>query len=491
MKKEVTARNCDIARSPDGKIYLPKTMDYDEGILWLQRKKREENEIVGFAELIYCFPPDGAVALARAMDEKFGWTSMVAVASFFGSNPPKMIDVATGAYTSVKVPWGRFEIPGVDGYVETGVADKDGQIVFAIQGEVKQKHYHVLAELADLTRKYVKEGSIYRGQAIKVEYVSDGEFGNMNAPTFLDLSEIDRGELTFSSYLEQAIQDYVFTPILYPDECAGAGVPVKRGILLFGGYGTGKTLTAYVAAQMCVEQGRTFIYLKDVKHLSRALDFAKQYSPAVVFAEDIDRAMEGQDRSAEVDRVLNTLDGVDSKQNEVMVILTTNHVDEVNQALLRPGRIDLALEITAPDAEAVEKLVRIYGRGLIDPAADLTKVGEALDGYIPAVIREAVERSKLSAVSRLERSPNEGELTEEDLLIAAETLTDQIKLLNADVSDSSVIEKVGARLGYGFGSAIRDMQESGELSEQELKKIPSHLNGDRDGATDLHKKLSL
>lgn len=487
----MTARNCDVERSEDGKIYLPKSMGLDEGILWLQRKKREENEVVSFNEAIQCFPPDGAVAFAKAMKEKFGWTSMVATPGFFGSSPPTMIDVATGPYSSVKIPWGRFEIPGIDGHVSTGVASKDGQMVFAIQGQVKQKHYHILADLADLTRKHAVEGSIYRGQAIRVEYHEDGqgEFGNMDAPTFLDLSQIDSSELTFSKKLDQAIRDYIFTPILYSDECEAAGVPVKRGILMFGGYGTGKTLTAYVAAQKCVEAGRTFIYLRDVRHLAQAVDFAKQYSPAVIFAEDIDRAVQGQDRSAEVDRILNTLDGVDSKQNNVMVILTTNHVDEVNKALLRPGRIDLALEITPPDADAVQKLVRIYGRGLIDPTADLGKVGAALDGYIPAVIREAVERSKLSAVSRLERSPEEGELTEQDLLIAAETLTGQIKLLNAEVEDPSRIEAVGVRLGRGIGHGLNDLLRHGEITKDEVARIPKDVNGE--ALSELHKRLEF
>jgi transitional endoplasmic reticulum ATPase len=493
MKKdEMTARDCDVARSEDGKIYLPKAMTYDEGVLWLQRKKREENEVVGFQEMIQCFPPDGAVAFAKAMKERFGWTSMVATPGFFGANPPVMIDVAIGPYESIKVPWGRFEIPGIDGYIQTGVGEKEGQTVFALNGQVKQKHYHILAELAKLTQQFVDSGSIYRGQAIKVDYVDDGEFGNMNAPTFLDLTEVDAGELTFSSTLDQAIKDYVFTPIQFPDECEEAGVPVKRGILMFGGYGTGKTLTAYVAAQKCVAVDRTFIYLKDVRHLAQALDFAKQYSPAVVFAEDIDRAVQGQDRTKEVDKILNTLDGVDSKQNKVMVILTTNHVDEVNKALLRPGRIDLALEITPPDAAAVEKLVRIYGRGLIDDKADLTEVGEALDGYIPAVIREAVERSKLSAVSRLSRSPKKGELTTNDLLIAAATLTDQIKLLNAEVHDPSRIEVLGERLGYGIGVAMSDAKRHEEITESEISKRPAHLKDANGEATsDLRKKLRL
>jgi SpoVK/Ycf46/Vps4 family AAA+-type ATPase len=71
-------------------------------------------------------------------------------------------------------------------------------------------------------------------------------------------------------------------------------VPLKRGVLLEGPYGTGKTLTAFVTAKKCVENGWTFIMLDRVAALKEALTFARMYAPAVVFAEDIDRSVEGE-----------------------------------------------------------------------------------------------------------------------------------------------------------------------------------------------------
>lgn len=492
-KKEVTARDCDVARSEDGKLYLPDRMSYDEAILWLQRKKREEEEEVAFNEFIQAFPPDGAAAFARAMKETFGWTSMSPTPGFFGSTPPIMLDVEIGPGESIKIPWGRFEIPGVEGYVQTGVGMKDGQMVFALQGKVKQKHYHILAQLAEITRDEVKKNSIYRGKAFRIEYKYDsdgdpaGEFGSLDAPKFLDLTEVKPEELVFSGELDRAINDYVFTPILKPEECEQAGVPVKRGVCLYGPYGTGKTLTAYVAAKHATSVGRTFIYLKDVSHLADALEFAKQYAPAVVFAEDVDR-MVGGSRDQAVDKILNTIDGLDSKESKVMVILTTNHVDKINKALLRPGRMDLALEIGPPDAKAVERLINLYARGLLEDSTDLTRVGEALQGQIPAVIREAVERAKLSSVARGGKLV----ITEQDLLLAAETLVDHITLLNEEHEEPSKIEILGERLGVGM---VQGLQNQGFLSvggkdreiERELTTTPKNGNA----AKDLHARLKL
>jgi AAA family ATPase len=83
-----------------------------------------------------------------------------------------------------------------------------------------------------------------------------------------------------------------------------------------------------------------------------------------------------------------------------MVVMTSNKAYEINQAMIRPGRIDAILHIGPPDAGAVQRLLRAYGRKLIRPDEDLTEAGDILSGRIPAVIREVVERSKLYAISR-------------------------------------------------------------------------------------------
>lgn len=480
--KEVgmTARDIDVARSTDGKIYLPERMELDEAVIWLQRKRKEEEQTVAFQEIIGAFPPDGAVALMRAMKDQFGWTSMVATKGFFGDNPPVMIDIDIGPHESIKVPWGQFKIPGVEGYVQTGVMMRDGVMVFVLHGEVKQKHYHVLTELARRTREFVDTQSIYRGRAFAIEYDEDGEgeFGTMEAPKFLDLVSVQPEELIFSDDLTKAVNDYIFTPILKAEECEAAGVPVKRGICLLGPFGTGKTLTAYVAAKHCETVGRTFVYLRDVAHLSDAIKFAQQYAPAIVFAEDIDRVT-GGGRDGALDEILNTLDGVDSKESKVMVILTTNNIEKVNRAMLRPGRIDVALMIGPPDGPAAERLVIQYARGLLVKNIDLTEVGAQLSGEIPAVIREAVERAKLSGIAR----GGKLRITADDLLLAARTLSDHIALMNEEAVDQMpIVTRFAEELGKGISYGIRISAEKGILAPAEM----AALNGD--GARGLHQQ---
>src|SRR5262249_43736373 len=149
-----------------------------------------------------------------------------------------------------------------------------------------------------------------------------------------------------------------------------------------------------------VRNGWTFIYLDTVLDLKRGLDFAARYAPAVLFAEDIDRVVDGE-RSVSLDEILNTIDGVDTKNGEIITVFTTNHVEKINPAMLRMGRLDALIHVAPPDAKAAERLVQLYSRGLLEDNCDLTEVGKMLSGKIPAFIREVTERAKIATIARV------------------------------------------------------------------------------------------
>lgn len=219
---------------------------------------------------------------------------------------------------------------------------------------------------------------------------------------------------------------------------------------------THNTLVALVTAKKAIAHGWTYITIDRVQGLQTALEFAKRYEPAVIFAEDIDRAAE--ERNEPANDLLNILDGVLSKNAKIMVVLTTNHVEKVNQAMLRPGRLDAVISVKPPDAAGVEKLLRLYGRKLIDKAESLTAIGIDLAGQIPATIREVVERAKLAAI----RNGNDS-VTEKDLLLASAGMKSHLTLLNRSTARIlSNEERVGAaiadllqeRLGRSLSNAV-------------------------------------
>ena len=450
----------------------PRNMTLAEAREWLIRLEQADEETINVHEVIDAHPWDGCVAFMQAMKETYGWASPTPTGPWWRRNMPTMVSIETGVGETSTIFWGGFKLPGIEGHLVTGTEEKRGQVRFCIEGAVKRKHVEMIHALAELTRQIVRERSIYKGHAIKLS-LNGGEINLMEPPTFLNLKKVKEHELVFSEDLTDQVQTNLWTPIEQTEWCREHDVPLKRGVLLEGPYGTGKTLAATVTAKKCVENGWTFITVDRVSALESALQFAVNYQPCVVSAEDIDREMAGE-RTVEMDDILNKIDGIISKGSEIMVVLTSNKAHEINQAMMRPGRLDAVLHIGPPDAEAVQKLLRVYGRRLIKPDEDLSGSGTALAGRIPAVIREVVERSKLYAIGRA--PGKEFFLTDSDIVRSARGMAHHLALLDGKREPE---KSPAQRLGDAFGEMVKahlgNGSEEGLLSK--IDRIAATVDG--------------
>ena len=397
----------------------------------LEQMHEEQEQEVAISEIIRSAHfVDGLVAFTDAMEDVFGWTRAVTVHTFFGPKPPMFVDVPVGVNESRRVITGRFEMPNVKGWVQVGSTEEKGVTVFQIQGRTIRKFQPLFEALAERTRQLVKERSIFRNKSFELLFNEEGKISD-DPPVFIDLSGTETP--IFSHETEAAIQANILTPIQHSQRCRDMRIPLKRGVLLEGPYGTGKTLVSRQAGQEAVKHGWTHIVIREPKNLAPTLEFARKFQPCVVFVEDIDREMEGEDRTSKIDAILNTLDGVDSKNSEVMVVFTSNHAERINRAMLRPGRLDAVISVQNPDASAAMRLAKVYGGQLIDPNADYLEAGEALQGQSPAVIRETVERAKLYSMNRV-AAGEQFFLTPEALRDAGATMTRQLSLLEEKVA---------------------------------------------------------
>lgn len=435
------------------KIILPEKMSYEQAIKALQLKEKEENTTVSVYEEVDAHPLDGAYAFMKAMQRTYGWSSPVPTETFFGPIPPQTVslEIAHGVYT--QIIWGQFQIPTIKGQLSTKAGKKDGRRIFVIGGEILKKHQDEVKELADLTRKIAKEESIYKGKAIRLKTTDNGDLNENEPPNFMDLSRVNPEELVFPDDIQQQVETNLFTPIKRTAECKQYGIPLKRGVLFEGPYGTGKTLAAYTTAKHAEDNGWTFIYLDKVGGLKEAILFARRYGPSVIFAEDIDRVMTGG-RTVAVDDILNNIDGIDSKNTDILIVLTTNHVEKIEKAMLRPGRLDAVISVRAPDAKAAQKLIHLYARGLLNENEPLDEVGQELDGQIPAMIREVVERAKLYAVSNL-KDGEKLKLKAKDLLGAARGIKNHLELTQTKkATEKSVSEQLGDSMTQVFETSV-------------------------------------
>lgn len=451
------------------KITLPNEpgpMPLRAAIRSLERLAEDEETEMNVHEIIDAYPEDALVALNTAMKEKYGWASAVPKMSFFGPQPPQLITVHTGpkAGQTIQVPYGQFALPGVENMIEVHRTTGHTGPCLAITGSVRKRESGVLKELARLTREVLKDRSIYKGKAIRLRTDDDGNINYDRPPEFLETDYIKEEELILNPIELGQVAAALWAPVQNTEACRKHGIPLNRGVLLEGPYGCGKTMAANVTSKVCVDNGWTYILLDDVRALKEALLFAQRYAPAVVFAEDVDRVAEERDQKG--NDLLNTIDGVLTKNAAVITVLTTNHVEKINRAMLRPGRLDAVVSVKAPEAAAVERLLRQYGRGLIGADEDLTEVGDFLAGNIPATVREVVERSKLSMIGG-----GRDKVVAQDLLVAAHGMQDHLALLREEPKKMSDAET----LGTTFEKIVR--REAG-LGDTDLEDDMDALSGD-------------
>lgn len=421
------------------KLILPTGMGIPDAITLLLDKQEHLEKQIGFNEKFDALPYDGAYAINEVLAAKYGWAQSVATPGFFGATPPQMLNVQVGVGKTKTVPWGSFSIPGVDGRLETGVAMNNGRFQFTLSAQIKRKDEETVREIFRLVRVHLKENSIYRGQALKIRFKDDdGDRLPMPEPEFIDTTKIDRTKLIYAADVMDAVETNLFAPIERVKDFVANGLPIKRTVMLAGTFGTGKTLAATVASKIAVENNITYIYCARADELVEALEFARQYqSPAsVVFCEDIDRELDGE-RSAEMDDVLNLIDGIDTKHSNIITVLTSNAIEKIHAAMLRPGRLDAIIDVTPPDAEAVVKLIRSIAGNAIDETTNLDEAGKVLEGQIPAVISEVVKRAKIVQLRRQAPGTLVTKLGEDAVLEAAKTMSGQLTLLKNAITNGA------------------------------------------------------
>jgi transitional endoplasmic reticulum ATPase len=212
--------------------------------------------------------------------------------------------------------------------------------------------------------------------------------------------------------LEQAKQELIEAvewPMKYPDAFKRVGIEPPHGILLYGPPGTGKTMLARAVA---TESEANFISIKGPELLSKwvgesekgvreTFRKAKMAAPAIIFFDEIDALVPrrgsgfGDSHTTErvISQLLTELDGLEKLEN-VVVIGATNRPDLVDPALLRPGRFDRLVMVSAPDEKSRLEIFKIHTKNMpLAKDVDLKLLAKETRGYsgsdIAALCREA------------------------------------------------------------------------------------------------------
>ncbi|PPR80733.1 hypothetical protein GOBAR_AA39981 [Gossypium barbadense] len=230
------------------------------------------------------------------------------------------------------------------------------------------------------------------------------------------------------------IKEVIELPIKHPELFESLGIAQPKGVLLYGPPGTGKTLLARAVAhhtdctfirvsgselvQKYIGEGSRMV--RELFVMARLLFFlacypgktyyilAKEHAPSIIFMDEIDSIGSARMESgsgngdSEVQRtmleLLNQLDGFEAS-NKIKVLMATNRIDILDQALLRPGRIDRKIEFPNPNEESRFDILKIHSRRMnLMRGIDLKKIAEKMNGASGAELKAVCTESGMFAL---------------------------------------------------------------------------------------------
>lgn len=294
------------------------------------------------------------------------------------------------------------------------ITDGDTPLVLFVAGAVthspRQKlRLEVISPGQEAAQAFLRElietmdrVNVYRGHVISL---SSPEFGPGPGTliSFHTLPPVSREDVILPEGVLERIERETVVFAEHADRLLAAGRSLKRGILLYGPPGVGKTLTIeYLSQKM---PGRT-IFLTAGMGLGMVqpiAELARKLSPAMIVLEDIDliaeeRGLPGRGTSPLLFELLNQMDGLHD-DSDVIFVLTTNRPEFLERALAaRPGRIDLAVELPLPDQSARRRLLELYAQGLELSDIDLDTIAERIEGATPAY-KELLRKAAILAAA--------------------------------------------------------------------------------------------
>ena len=241
--------------------------------------------------------------------------------------------------------------------------------------------------------------------------------------TFDDVAGVDEEK----EELEEIVE-FLRSPKKFTD--MGARIP--KGVLLVGQPGTGKTLLAKAVAgeagvPFFIISGSDFVEMFVGVGASRVRDLfeqAKKNAPCIIFIDEIDAV--GRQRGAglggghdEREQTLNQLlvemDGFGTNEG-VIVLAATNRPDVLDKALLRPGRFDRQIVVSAPDVKAREQILEVHSRKKkIADDVDLKTIAKNTAGFAGADLENVLNEAALLAARRNKKEIEMSEI--EDAMI--------------------------------------------------------------------------
>jgi len=254
--------------------------------------------------------------------------------------------------------------------------DKDARLVISLTYDPHGHHTNYLIAYDEKSthiwkdwNDFAKENNFYKGK--KIDAVCN----------FLEIDKnISWDDIILPDAIRENIRKNIENTFSYGDIFKKNEITLKRGVILAGSPGTGKTLICKILAKTL---NVSVIYVLPshihcIPDISRVCDMAQELAPSLLIMEDIDwlatnRNIAGP--NAMTVELMNKLDGIENFEG-VVTLATTNMPEKVEEAIKnRPGRFDRVIQVNGPDEVCIKKmLIRFTRNFILDKNIDLNKL---------------------------------------------------------------------------------------------------------------------
>jgi hypothetical protein len=279
-----------------------------------------------------------------------------------------------------------------------GPAGDDPRATVSVQ--VTAADQATAGQIAGQIRVLATRHNVYRGQVISFVADASGPAGG-SVLGFLDWPRPGRATVILPPDLLDGIERQVLGIARHSGQLSASGQHLRRGVLLHGPPGTGKTHTVRYLVGQLPQVTAIVISGAGLRFISEACTIARTLQPSIVVVEDVELAAGPRGPHAPLPpallRLLSEMEGT-GEDADVTFLLTTNRADLLEEVLAaRPGQVDHTARLPPPDAAARRRLLRLYQGSLRISRSSVSTVVARTEGVNASFIRELLRRAAVYA----------------------------------------------------------------------------------------------
>jgi len=317
--------------------------------------------------------------------EREGWFTVSILG--YHSPEPVYIDVNTGDESSNLLSNGRLLVENGDNrFVVTVDINPMSRCSVTVEGRANSEN-EIRAFVGGVMAITERE-NFYRGK--KVEF--------NRRIRILDVRDKSWDSIAMDADTKAEIRANTVSFLRQPERWLRCAIPLKRGILLAGEPGTGKTVIC--KALMAEAEGITCITtngyaIDDDDYINELYELALDLSPSIVFIEDIDligrsRVESSYQRGPALLSLLSVLDGIE-EYTKIVTIATTNCLEMLDEALSqRPSRFDRVIMLTRPSTQQRREVVHRLCQRIPLEEEMQEYIAQKTEGFTPAQVQEVI-----------------------------------------------------------------------------------------------------